>query len=57
MSLRRRGGIWWIDIRSPQGERIRRTTETANKALAQEFHRQILIKWGNSSYHVDLYGQ
>jgi integrase len=44
MSLRRRGGIWWIDIRSPQGERIRRTTETANKALAQEFHDRIKVE-------------
>jgi integrase len=44
MSLRKRGGIWWIDIRSPQGERIRRTTETANKALAQEFHDRIKVE-------------
>src|ERR1700731_4715210 len=41
MSLRKRGGIWWIDIRAPNGERIRRTTETANKALAQEFHDRV----------------
>ena len=38
MSLRKRGGIWWIDVRAPDGERIRRTTGTANKALAQEAH-------------------
>jgi len=38
MSLRKRGGIWWIDIVTPTGERIRRTAGTANKALAQEFH-------------------
>jgi integrase len=38
MSLRKRGGIWWIDVYAPSGERVRRTTETANKALAQEFH-------------------
>ena len=43
MSLRKRGGIWWLDIRAPNGERIRRTTETANKALAQEFHDR--VKW------------
>lgn len=41
MSLRRRGGIWWIDVGAPNGERIRRTTGTANKALAQEFHDRI----------------
>src|SRR5258708_6564742 len=44
MSLRRRGGIWWIDVRTPQGERIRRTTETAQKALAQEFHDRIKVE-------------
>jgi integrase len=38
MSLRKRGGIWWIDAVAPHGERVRRTTGTANKALAQEFH-------------------
>lgn len=38
MSLHRRGGIWWIDVSAPNGERIRRTTGTAKKALAQEFH-------------------
>jgi len=41
MSLRKRGGIWWIDVAAPNGERIRRTTGTANKALALEFHDRI----------------
>ncbi len=41
MSLRKRGGIWWIDVVAPNGERIRRTTETANKAQAQEFHDRL----------------
>ena len=44
MSLHRRGGIWWIDVSTPQGERIRRTTGTANKALAQEFHDRIKVE-------------
>ena len=38
MSLCKRGGVWWIDVRTPAGERVRRTTGTANKALAQELH-------------------
>ena len=38
MSLRKRGGIWWIDVRSPDGQRVRRSTGTANKSLAQEEH-------------------
>src|SRR6476620_4955122 len=41
MSLRKRGGIWWIDVYAPNGERIRRTAGTANKALAQEFHDRL----------------
>jgi integrase len=44
MSLRRRGGIWWIDVAAPNGERIRRTTGAANKALAQEFHDRIKVE-------------
>lgn len=44
MSLHRRGGLWWIDVGAPNGERIRRTTGTANKALAQEFHDQIKVE-------------
>ena len=38
MSLRKRGGIWWIDVAAPSGERIRRSTGTANRDLAQEAH-------------------
>jgi hypothetical protein len=38
MSLRKRGGIWWVDVVASNGERIRRTAGTANKALAQESH-------------------
>lgn len=41
MSLRKRGGIWWIDVVSPIGERIRRSTGTADKSLAQEFHDKL----------------
>ena len=41
MSLRKRGSQWWIDFVTPNGERIRRTTGTANKAEAQEFHDKL----------------
>ena len=44
MSLHRRGGLWWIDVGAPNGERIRRTTGTTNKALAQEFHDRIKVE-------------
>jgi integrase len=41
MSLRKRGGIWWVDVIAPNGERVRRTAGTASKALAQEFHDRV----------------
>src|SRR5215475_2388227 len=41
MSLRKRGGAWWVDVTSPSGERIRQTAGTTNKAQAQEFHDRL----------------
>lgn len=41
MSLCRRGSVWWIDLRTPSGARIRRSAGTANKALAQELHDRL----------------
>ena len=41
MSLRKRGGSWWVDVVAPNGERVRRSAGTANKAQAQEFHDQM----------------
>ena len=41
MSLRRRGTVWWIDIRAPHGERVRRSAGTNSKTLAQELHDKL----------------
>lgn len=41
MSLKRRGNVWFIDFRTPSGERIRRSTETENKTQAQELHDKL----------------
>lgn len=41
MSLRKRGGQWWIDFYAPSGERVRRSTGTADKALALELHDKL----------------
>lgn len=41
MSLRKRKSVWWVDIRAPNGERIRRSTGTESKALAQEYHDRL----------------
>lgn len=34
-------GIWWVDIRPPGGKRIRRSTGTASKQAAQEYHDRL----------------
>ncbi len=41
MSLRKRGSLWWMDIVGPDGRRIRRSTGTEHKALAQEYHDRL----------------
>lgn len=38
MSLIKRGKYWWIDIIAPNGERIRKSTGTEDRTLAQEYH-------------------
>ncbi len=34
-------GIWWVDIRPPGGQRIRRSTGTTSKQAAQEYHDKL----------------
>lgn len=41
MSLSKRNGVYYIDIRSPSGERIRRTTGVSDRKLAQEYHDKV----------------
>jgi len=41
MAIRKRKTIWWIDFVSPSGERVRRSTETQDKALAEELHDRL----------------
>ena len=58
MSLRKRGSCWWIDVVAPNGERIRRSTATSDKALAQEYHDRLkaelwrLAKLGEKPRHT-----
>ncbi len=44
MSLfkRRDSSVWWIDVTLPNGERIRRSTQTDNKAQAREFEARLI---------------
>lgn len=41
MPLYKRGSTWWVDVVAPNGERVRRTTGTESKALAQEYHDKL----------------
>lgn len=41
MPIRQRNGIWWIDLRTPGGERIRRSAGTESKKAAQEYHDRV----------------
>ncbi|WP_186083795.1 tyrosine-type recombinase/integrase [Burkholderia gladioli] len=43
MSIHKRKGseVWYIDLRSPSGERIRRSTETTERRAAQEYHDRL----------------
>src|SRR5690625_3158821 len=43
MSIRKRKGSanWWVDITAPGGQRVRRSTGTANRKKAQEFHDRL----------------
>ena len=39
--LYKRGKTWWLDFTAPNGERVRRSTGTTDKAAAQELHDRL----------------
>ncbi len=41
MSLFKRGKTWWVRFTAPNGQLIRRSTQTANKRQAQEFEARL----------------
>lgn len=41
MSLFKRGNTWWVRFSTPGGQQIRRSAQTANKQLAQEYHDRL----------------
>src|SRR5580704_11818357 len=47
MSLikRKKSSVWWIDFVAPNGERIRRSTETADRKEAAELHDKRMLRW------------
>jgi integrase len=49
MSLSRRGSVWWVDFVGANGQRVRRSTGTSDKALAQEYHDRLKAeRWRTS---------
>jgi len=44
MSLYKRGDTWWLCFTAPNGERIRRSTGTADKQEAQEYHDHLKVE-------------
>lgn len=51
-------GIWWLDIRAPGGQRIRRSAGTKDRKAAQEYHDKVkaelwrAAKLGEAPDHV-----
>ena len=45
MSLYKRGNTWWFEFNAPDGNRVRGSTGTSDKVLAQEFfaHHQVTL--------------
>lgn len=44
MSMYRRGSVWWIELRGPDGKRIRESTGVSNKIQALKYHNQRLLE-------------
>lgn len=38
MALFKRGNTWWLDVMTPDGRRMRESTKTQDKKLAQQYH-------------------
>ncbi len=45
MSLYRRNQIWWVRFTTPTGSRIRRSTGTAERRQAQEYHDRLKAEY------------
>jgi integrase len=43
MALYRRESVLWVDVRTPSGQRIRRSAGTEDRALAQEYHDHLKV--------------
>lgn len=44
MGLYKRGDVWWVDLTTPNGERIRRSSGIEDRTLAQEYHDRLKVR-------------
>ena len=49
MSLYKRGNVWWVRFTTPTGEQIRKSAQTANRQLAQEYHDRLKAGYWRAS--------
>ncbi len=49
MSLFKRGTTWWVRFSTPSGQQIRRSAQTTNKKLAQEYHDRLKTDYWRQS--------
>ncbi len=49
MSLFKRGTTWWVRFSTPSGQQIRRSAQTTNKQLAQEYHDRLKADYWRQS--------
>jgi integrase len=41
MAIYKRGAVWWVHFTTPNGERVRHSAKTGDKAQAQEYHDKL----------------
>jgi integrase len=45
MGVYKRGDVWWVDLTTPNGERVRRSSGTADRVQAQEYHDRLKVRY------------
>lgn len=45
MGLYERGGVWWVDFTTPNGQRIRHSAGTDNPEHAKEYHDRLKVRY------------
>lgn len=45
MGLYKRGDVWWVDLTTPNGERVRRSSGISDRDKAQEFHDRLKVRF------------